>query len=143
MHLYDVNVLVYAHRIESPRHEATRDWFERNLAGPATYMMSELVLSSFIRIVTNPKAFLRPTPLEDAFGYVDQIRTHPLCIPINPGRKHFDIFTRLCRDVDARGNLITDAYLAALAIENGCRFFTFDRDFARFPGLDWATPDLS
>jgi predicted nucleic acid-binding protein len=60
-----------------------------------------------------------------------------------PGTRHFGLFLDLIRHCNAKGNLITDAYLAALAIENGCRFLTFDRDFARFPGFDWATPDLS
>jgi uncharacterized protein len=142
MHLYDVNILVTAHREDAPRHAATRAWLERELSGPATFMMSEAVLSGFLRIVTHPKIFKAPTTLGLARSFIEQIRTNPLCIPVNPGRRHFDLFLSLCHAVDARGNLITDAYLAALAIENGCHLFTFDHDFARFPGLEWSTPNL-
>jgi predicted nucleic acid-binding protein len=59
---------------------------------------------------------------------------------VSPGRKHWEIFLRLCREGDARGNLVSDAYHAALAIENGCEWITTDRDFARFPGLKWRSP---
>jgi uncharacterized protein len=142
MNLYDVNVLIYAHRSDAANHNSIRTWFEREMSGPSSFMMSELVLSGFIRIVTNPRAFKVPTPLETALTFVEQIRKSPLCLPINPGSRHFDLFTKLCREGTAKGKLAADAYLAALAIENGCRWYTFDRDFARFPGLDWAVPDL-
>lgn len=142
MNLYDVNVLIYAHRSDSLKHVAVRVWLERELSGPSPFMMSELVLSSFVRIVTNSRVFNVPTPLDLALNEVERIRNNPLCFPVNPGKRHFEIFTRLCREGDAIGKLAADAYLAALAIENGCRWRTFDRDFARFPGLDWAEPDL-
>jgi predicted nucleic acid-binding protein len=61
-------------------------------------------------------------------------------VAIEPGRRHFDIFTRLCREAEARGNLVTDAYLAALAIESGSDWVTTDRDYSRFPGLRWRHP---
>lgn len=143
MHLYDVNVLVNAHRVDAPHHATTHAWLERELAGPSTFMMSEGVLYGFLRTVTDHGIFRQPTPLNLALNFVHQIRSHPLCIPINPGPRHFDIFTQLCQTADARGNPISDAYLAALAIQNGCNLLTFDRDFARFPGLDWGTPTLS
>ena len=143
MNLYDVNVLIYAHRRDSPRHAGVRAWLERELSGPATFMMSELVLSAFVRIVTNPRVFNVPTPLDLALEEVERIRKDPLCLPVNPGKRHFDIFVRLCRAGDAKGKLAADAYLAAIAVENGCKWYTFDRDFARFPGLDWAEPDLT
>jgi toxin-antitoxin system PIN domain toxin len=142
MNLYDVNILIYAHRSDSPNHSAVRAWFERELSGPGPFKMSELVLSGFVRVVTNPRVFKAPTPLDVAIDVVERIRNHPLCLPINPGDRHFDLFTRLCRDGDIKGKLVADAYLAALAIENGCRWYTFDRDFGKFPGLDWSEPVL-
>jgi toxin-antitoxin system PIN domain toxin len=143
MNLFDVNVLIYAHRSDTQSHSSVRRWFEREMSGPSSFMMSELVLSNFVRIVTNPRVFKVPTPLGIVLREVEQIRENPLCLTVNPGKRHFDLFLRLCRQGDAKGNLVTDAYLAALAIENGCRWCTFDRDYARFPGLDWAEPDLS
>ena len=143
MNLYDVNVLIYAHRSDTPKHSAVRAWLEREFSGPGTFMMSELVLSGFVRIVTNPRAFNVPTPLDVALDEVERIRRNPICLPINPGKRHFEIFTSLCREGDAKGKLTADAYLAALAIENGCKWYTFDRDFARFPGLDWEESALA
>lgn len=143
MNLYDVNILIYAHRKDTPNHVAVRSWFEREMSGPSTFMMSELVLAGFVRIVTNPRAFIVPTPPDVALKVVETIRSNPLCLPVNPGKRHFEIFARLCREGNAFGKLTADAYLAALAIENGCKWQTFDRDFARFPGLEWAEPSIA
>ena len=124
--LYDVNLLINAHRAEASNHRATRAWFENEMAGP----------EPFIRIVTSPKVYKVPTPLADAIETAESIRSNPLCTPIHPGRRHFEIFAALCRSIHATGPLVADAYLAALAIERGCRWYTFDRDFLKFPGLD-------
>lgn len=88
------------------------------------------------------RVFTVPTPLDVVLREAEQIRRHPLCLPVSPVRRHFDLFTKLCLEGDAKGKLTADAYLAALAVENGCRWYTFHRDFARFPGLDWAEPEL-
>ena len=102
--------------------------------------VSELVLSGFIRIVTHPKIFRPQSPLEDALAFVQEIRDHPRVTILSPGNRHWAIFLRLCREGDARGNLIPDAYHAALAIEYGCTWITTDRGFARFPGLTMRHP---
>jgi hypothetical protein len=102
--------------------------------------MSELILSSFIRILTNPKAFNVPTALDDAIAAAERLRERPNCVLVSPGSMHWEIFARLCRQTEAKGNLITDAYLAALAIEVGAEWITTDRDFSRFPGLRWRHP---
>jgi uncharacterized protein len=140
MILCDVNVLVYAHRLDLPQHEPHRRWLERTLGADASYGVSDLVLSSFIRIVTNPRTFRVPTPVDDALGFVDQVRTRTNAVAVRPGRRHWGIFSDLCRTVEAKGNLVPDAYLAALAIESGSEWITTDRDYARFPGLRWRHP---
>lgn len=109
-----------------------------NAAAP--FAAAELVLAGFIRIVTNRSIFSVPTPLDVAIATTRTILDRPNCVPTNPGRQHFEIFTDLCRSGSAIGNLAADAYLAAIAIEHACRWVTFDRDFARFPGLKWTTP---
>lgn len=102
--------------------------------------MSDLVLSGFLRVVTHPRVFTDPTPPEDARSFVDALRGAPNCVATNPGPRHWGIFVGLCEAAGARGNLVPDAYLAALAVESGSEWVTTDRDFSRFPGLKWRHP---
>jgi hypothetical protein len=102
--------------------------------------VSDIVLSGFLRVVTHPHAFRDPTPLDAALAFVTQVRDRPNAVSVSPGERHWDIFTRLCRTVGAKGSLVPDAYLAALAIECGAEWVTTDRDYARFPGLRWRHP---
>ncbi|MBA7706257.1 Ribonuclease VapC43 [subsurface metagenome] len=140
MILPDVNVFVYAFRKDLDRHTQYKKWLENALAHEPTFGFSEIVLSSFIRIVTHPKIFVKPSSLEEAFGFIDFIRSRRNSVAVTSGTRHWSIFSELCKKVDAKGNLITDAYLAAIAIENGCEWITTDRDFARFPGFRWRHP---
>jgi len=113
---------------------------EGQLASAEAYAYSELVLSGFVRVVTHPRIFRTPSPLEQALELASIIRDQTNAVVVGPGPRHWSIFERLCRDVGARGNLVPDAYLAALAIEHGCEWVTLDRDYARFPGLRWRLP---
>jgi toxin-antitoxin system PIN domain toxin len=140
MQLVDVNVLVYAHRRDAAQHEDYADWLGGLLSGQEPYGISDLVLSGFLRIVTNPKVFRQPTPMEAALAFTEALRTQPNCVPVEPGQRHWDIFTRLCRTAGVKGNLVPDAYLAALAIESGSEWITTDRDFSRFLDLRWRHP---
>lgn len=140
MILVDVNVLVYAFREDLSEHRAYHDWLHTTLRSEAAFGVSELVLTSFIRIVTNPRAFDDPAPVARALEAADALRLHPSAVTIHPGARHWEIFSRLCKDVKARGNLVSDAYFAALAIESGSEWITTDGDFARFPGLRWRHP---
>lgn len=135
MILLDVNVLVYAHRKDAPRHEEYRAWLENALTGAQPYGLSDLVLSGFIRVVTHPRVFRDPTPVADALGFVDAVRDRSNRVRVEPGPRHWDIFRELCRRAEARGNLVPDAYLAAMAIESGAEWITTDGDFKRFAGL--------
>ena len=136
MRLVDVNVLVYAHRLDAPRHADYAAWLRDLLAGQEPYGISDLVLSGFLRIVTNPKVFRQPTPMDTALDFAGVIRSQPNCVPVEPGQRHWDLFAGLCRSAGVKGNLVPDAYLAALAIESGSEWITTDRDFSRFPGCD-------
>ena len=140
MQLVDVNVLVYAHREDAQDHERHRAWLEAWLDSDAAFGISDLVLSGFVRVVTHPRVFRRPTPVGRALQFTSAIRSRPNCVPVAPGARHWEVFTRLCTDVGAKGNLVPDAYLAALAIESGSEWITTDRDYARFQGLKWRHP---
>lgn len=140
MILADVNVLVYAHREEAADHARYRSWLEDQLASESAFGVSELILSGFLRIVTNPRVFATPTPTDLALAAADTVRERPNAVSISPGPRHWSIFAGLCRSAGAKGNLVPDAYLAALAIESGSEWVTTDRDYARFPGLRWRHP---
>jgi uncharacterized protein len=138
--LIDVNILVYAKRIDSQNHSQFHRWLSETLRHDEMVGMSDLVLSGVVRILTHPRIFPEPTRLDEALEYVDYLREHPACIPVSPGPRHWDIFAALCRKSGAKGTLISDAYFAALAIESGAEWITADRDFSRFPGLRWRHP---
>jgi len=140
MDLPDVNVLVYAHRGESAHHHACRTWLDRALQSNRAFAFSELVLTGFVRVVTNPGIFKSPTSLDVAFLFAQKVREQPHATRVSPGARHWEIFTNLCTEAGAKGNLIADAYLAAMAIESGCEWISTDGDFARFPGLKWRRP---
>jgi toxin-antitoxin system PIN domain toxin len=138
--LPDVNVLVYAHREDSPHHTICHAWLLRTLKGDQAFGLADAVLASVVRIVTHPRIFKQPTRLDVALAFVAGLRSQPHAVMVAPGPRHWDIFAGLCREADARGNLVTDASLAALAIEWGCEWITMDGDYARFAGLRWSRP---
>jgi toxin-antitoxin system PIN domain toxin len=140
LNLIDVNVLVYAHRRDAPRHEECRRWLEAQIRRDEPFGVNDHILSGFLRVVTHPKIFDPPSPIEKAVSFVGEIRGHEYAVPVVPGPHHWEIFLGLCRKSGARGNLVPDAYFAALAIESGCEWVTTDRDYSRFPGLRWRHP---
>ena len=140
MQLVDVNVLVYAYREDAPGHAGFRTWLQDTLESDLAFGVSELVLSGFLRIVTHPRVFDPPSAVEHALDFADVIRTRPNSVAVVPGPRHWAIFARLCRQAGVKGNLVPDAYLAALAIESGSEWITTDRDYSRFPGLRWRHP---
>jgi toxin-antitoxin system PIN domain toxin len=133
--LPDVNVLVYAHRQDAADHHAYLHWLEGLINSDQAFGLSDLVLSGFIRIATHPKVFTPPSTTDQAIAFVQELRDRPNCILVNPGSRHWEIFCRLCKEAGVKGNLVPDAYLAALAIESGSEWVTTDRDYSRFPDL--------
>jgi toxin-antitoxin system PIN domain toxin len=142
MRLVDVNVLVAAFRDDAPGHKVCRGLIEEMVDGLLPYGVSDLVLSGFVRVTTHPRVFDPPTPTEDALAFADAYRSGASAVPIEPGPQHWRIFTSMCRTARAKGNLVPDGYLAALAVEAGCEWVTADRDFGRFPDLRWTLVDL-
>lgn len=140
MLLCDVNVLVYAFRADAPRHHEYRDWVHRRLALTEEFGVSELVLSGVLRVLTHPRIFNPPTPIDAALEFLDVLVRQPSVVILRPGDRHWSIYVDLVRRSGARGNLAADAYHAAMAIEYGCTWVSSDRDFARFSGLKWKRP---
>ena len=140
MILSDVNILVYAFRSGSAHHARYKRWLEDMINGPEAYGMSPQVLSAVVRIATHPRIYTRPSRLQDALAFCDVLMRQDNCQIVQPGPRHWEIFQGLCASAQANGNLVQDAWLAALAIESGCEWVTNDRDFARFQGLRWRAP---
>jgi len=135
MILMDTNILVNAHRPEADRHPEFLEWLTSVVNSPEPYAVADVALMGMIRIVTNRRIYRDPTPSQIALDFADQLRSQPHAMVVAPGVRFWPIFLDLCGAVGARGNLIPDAYLAALAIEHGCEFVTADSDFRKFPGL--------
>lgn len=140
MRCVDVNVLVYAHREDVAEHEPYRAWLDLARRGPEPLAIPAIVGSGFLRIVTHPRIFEVPTPLESALEFLDVLRRSPTVVPVVPGARHWSIFTDLCRRIGARGNQVPDAFLAAIAMEQGATWVSADRGFGGYPGLRWTHP---
>lgn len=135
MLLPDVNVCLYAMRSDSPHHHACRAWLETAINETEPVGVSELVLSSVLRISTNHRVFREPSSVEDVLEFCDAVLAGSAAVRVRPGPRHWGIFTSLVRKHNARANDVPDTYLAALALENGAALVTSDGDFARFESL--------
>ncbi len=140
MILLDVNILVQVHREDADSHAAISEWLHHRLREPAGVAVSDLALSGCLRVVTHSRIFSRPTPLKSALEFVQDFRARSRVHVLEPSENHWNIFLDLCRKNDARGNLIPDAYHAALAMETGSQWASLDRGFSRFRGLNWLHP---
>ena len=128
MILPDVNVLIYAFRVDAERHTEYRGWLESVINGPAAYGIAPQVLGSVVRICTHPRIHARPSRVRDAFEYCRVILEQPNATVVTPGQRHWEIFEALCGESKATGNLVQDAWFAALAVESGSEWITTDRD---------------
>lgn len=140
MILPDVNVLLYAFRRDSARHADYRRWLDRVVNGDAAYGVSTLTLAALVRISTHPRVYVNPSTIAESLTFCRAVLEPDHCTIVQPGPRHWDIFASLCEQARATGNLVQDAWFAALAIEAGCEWITTDRDYARFPGLRWREP---
>jgi toxin-antitoxin system PIN domain toxin len=138
--LVDANLLIYAHDVRSRLHQATRSWFNQILGAPRPVGLAWVTLLAFLRITTSSRALSSPLLVSEAVAVIDDLLQRPPVVVLQPGERHWSILQRCVMDGQAAGNLLTDAHLAALAIEHGAVLCTTDRDFARFPGLRWGNP---
>lgn len=138
--IVDANVLLYARNVDDPRHDAARSWLESALNGSTRVGLPWPSLGAFLRIVTNPRAFPDPLEMGEAWDQVGAWLDAPRAwIPQpTPGYRH--VLGRLVNSHQVRGPLVTDAQLAALAIDHGVALVSTDADFARFPEVNWIDP---
>jgi toxin-antitoxin system PIN domain toxin len=138
--LVDANLLLYAYHPQAAQHESARKWLERALAGPDLVRFAWMTIWAFLRIATNRRVFERPLSFSEAAAAVRSWLDQPCADVLDPGERHWAILVEVAGDGQAVGPLLTDAALAAIAIEHGAVLHTTDRDFARFPGLKHVNP---
>ena len=136
----DLNLLVYAHNDGAPRHDEARRWWEGLVNGAERVGVPWAVSLGFMRLTTNRRMLERPMPPERAADYVREWFRYPHIAPLRPGPEHLTLLREQLVHAGAGGNLVTDAHIAALAIEYGAEVHSNDADFARFPGLRWRNP---
>ena len=140
MILVDANILLHAQDSLSSLHPKARLWWDDLLSQSEPVCLCWTVLSAFIRIGTNPRVFEHPLSLEQALARIQSWFDQPCTRVIRPTEQHWTVFQQMLTDGQAVANLVTDAHLAALAIEHGCALASTDSDFARFPKLKWINP---
>ncbi|MGH2601821.1 MAG: type II toxin-antitoxin system VapC family toxin [Dehalococcoidia bacterium] len=140
MKVPDLNLLIYAVDRSSHSHTPALRWWNGLLSSNETVALSWVVLLGFLRLTTNPRVVQAPFTADEALDYIDRWLTHPVTTVIDPTTRHASVLRDLLGEVGTAGNLVSDAHLAALAIEHGAELCSADRDFGRFPGLRWANP---
>ncbi|MEW6742066.1 MAG: type II toxin-antitoxin system VapC family toxin [Planctomycetota bacterium] len=140
MILVDANLLLYAADKASPCHAAARAWWDAQLSGDSPVCLCWIVLTAFIRIGTNRRVFERPLSLQEAVERVSSWLEQPCVRLVQPTERHWDLLRQMLVHGKADANLVSDAHLAALAVEHGCVLCSTDSDFSRFPDLKWMNP---
>jgi toxin-antitoxin system PIN domain toxin len=138
--LVDANLLLYAEDERNSHHKKSREWWDQQLSGAAPVCLCWDVISAFIRIGTNPRVYEQPLALDEAIERVQSWLDQPCVRVIQPTERHWTVYQDMLKGGQATANLVTDAHLAALAIEHGCVLHSTDADFARFPKLKWKNP---
>ena len=136
----DINLLLYAYDSDSPFHAKATEWWRRCLSGPEPIGLPTAVVFGFMRIGTSPRAFEKPMSVAEGAGHVRSWLSQPVVQVLDPGPDHLGHVLKLLEMLGTGGNLVTDAQIAALVIEQGAILHTADADFQRFPGLRWLNP---
>ena len=140
MTVLDANILLYAYNADAPQQTAAKNWLTGLLASSELIALPWITIWAFIRISTNPRIWENARSPKDAIAIIAEWLAQPAIILLQAGPRHWDILQSLVLDHQAGGPLLTDAVLAALAIEHGASLASTDHDFSRFPGLRWINP---
>ena len=140
MILVDANLLIYAVDRDAPHHARARAWFEDLLSGTTAVGLCWIVILAFIRLTTRPGILRKPLSPERALEFVHDWLDQPYVTAVAPGEHHWPLFRNLLRTTGTAGNLVADAHLAAIALEQGAAIYSTDHDFKRFPGVEHVNP---
>jgi uncharacterized protein len=136
----DLNLLLYAIDSEAVAHERAAAWLEEVLSGTEEVGFAWVVLLGFTRISTNPRIYEDPLTAAEALDVIDGWLAQPVATLVEPTVRHTSLLRELLEPLGVGGNLVSDAHLAALAIEHGAELCSRDNDFARFSGIRWVDP---
>jgi toxin-antitoxin system PIN domain toxin len=136
----DVNLLIYAVDQGAPHHEGAHHWWLSMLAGRETIGLPWSTVLAFARLTTNPRVFTHPLTTDQAFDLLEAWTAHHHVVPVEPTPRHLPLVRGFLEATGTAGNLVTDAHLAAIAVEYGATLCSADADFIRFPGLKWTNP---
>jgi toxin-antitoxin system PIN domain toxin len=136
----DVNLLLHAMDESSPKHEPAQRWLESLLSGRETVGLPWAVLLAFLRLSTRAAIFTAPLTADEALDVVEGWLALPVVVVVEPGGRHLTVLRDLLASAGTAGNLVSDAHLAALAVEHGAQLCSCDADFSRFAGVDWLDP---
>lgn len=140
MKLVDANVLLYAVNQDAPNHAVARRWLDRALGGEESVGFTWVVMLAFLRLTTRAGLFPRPLSVDDSIGVLQAWLNRPLAVVVEPTPRHLDILSGILGETGTAANLVTDAHLAAIAVEHGAEICSFDADFSRFRGVRWRPP---
>jgi len=140
MTILDANLLLYAYNADAPQQRTAAEWLTKLLKSGELIALPWVTVWAFVRISTNSRIWANPRSAEEAFDIVGEWLAQPGVVLLQPGPLHAEILKRLVIDYSATGPLVTDAVLAALAMEHGALLASTDQDFRRFPDLRWLNP---
>jgi hypothetical protein len=138
--LIDANLLLYAYDADSPHHGASRQWLETELSAGHPVAFALVTLLAFVRISSDARIFARPITPTEACSLVEDWLGQPNARLLQPGPRTWSFLGSLCEEGQAKGAMVMDAHLAALALEHGAMIATTDRDFTRFPQIKTVNP---
>jgi toxin-antitoxin system PIN domain toxin len=140
MTILDANVLLHAFNEQSPDHNHIRQWLEELVDSAEFIALPWVAVWAFIRIATNPRLYHPPMAPRRAFEKMNSLLVRHNVVTLQPGPRHIELLERLVHAAQASGPKVTDAVIAALALEHGATVASTDRDFSRFEGLRWINP---
>ena len=136
----DLNLLIYAYSVTSPSHDAARRWWRELLNGAEEIGVPWVVAAGFIRLATGPNVLDQPATTDQAIDTVEGWFALPHVAPLDPGPEHLALMRGALAAAGTGGDIVTDAHIAALALEHGAEVHSNDADFSRFPGVRWRNP---
>jgi toxin-antitoxin system PIN domain toxin len=140
MILPDLNLLVYAYNEDAAEHRRAKAWWEACLSEERQVGLPWAVLLGYLRLMTSRHVLVDPLSPDEAARHISSWLERPQVQILQPGPRHLELLDGLMREAGAAGSLVTDAHLAALAIEYQAELHSNDAEFSRFPGLRWQNP---